>query len=491
MNQAAAAAKQILIAVIGGSDVMEDGQPFQRPYEGGQQRLRRVTNGQSDEEKRKQLAEIRLPLLEPLLTSLPAVERRLDQIVLIGTEQQPCQPDDTRPCRDLVVAKLVGEHGYDHAIFLSKNYTENPADYERTFSYMQQLFAGLLRDFPAGSTTCHLALTGGTPQLTTALLIEGFNAYGAQARMHYQSKTVQKPQTLAIVQNLQAQALRQALRTHIEHYAYGAAERLVSEQQEAFRTLCPTDDQRQLIKGLLQHGARRLHANLTGARQRLKAQYQDRMSAAQWNALSLQDHPAGSRQADAQTIREIIAAADVMYKRGHYFDFITRVGTFRDLYARYVACHKHGAKLSPSTGDKLTFEAWLDEPAQTELKRWLQNGHHDITKPPMHGLFRAVSQFYCGRNRNERDRCYPGFRDDGPLEELADLRHSTVHGYEDITHNLIQDTWNATRVTVVGATSGEKIVAHLWELASRIGVPDGDRDPYKTLNEVLLQQLRP
>src|SRR5206468_12737858 len=106
------------------------------------------------------------------------------------------------------------------AIQTGPHFTDNPADYGDALPFLRRLLAALRDEPSAAGATFHLALTGGTPALTAALLIEGVGTFGAAARVHYVDRRTDSARSLDVVRDLQAQALRRALRAQVGAHAY-------------------------------------------------------------------------------------------------------------------------------------------------------------------------------------------------------------------------------------------------------------------------------
>ncbi len=61
-------------------------------------------------------------------------------------------------------------------------------------------------------------------------LVEGVAAFGARSRVHYLGRGSNAPQSVDVVQDLQAQTLRRALLAHVHAHAYAAASALCAAE---------------------------------------------------------------------------------------------------------------------------------------------------------------------------------------------------------------------------------------------------------------------
>lgn len=356
---ATTAHRHVLIAVIGTSDIKVPpavADPDSREARAiGRALIQRLAE--------RGAVEYSAELVPKYLDFLAGRGQHPDQVLLIATDQPESEPrrgQDTVFFAELVQRDLVAARGFDAGTVRIVRYTASPADYGETFSFFRQFCAALRRE-AAGATTYHLALTGGTPALTAALLSEGVSIFG-DAEVIYLDRGAIEARAPQVALDLRAQALRRALRTHVDAHGYAAALALCRREEAVFDALLPDASRRDLVRALLAHAAERLNANQAGACEALSRIVASDLLPEEYAAIAL-PQATSAEAIDAQTIREVIASAEVMYGLAHYFDFITRVGTFMDTYGKYVAQHIFGAQPSPvpKSRDKITLEPWIQQ----------------------------------------------------------------------------------------------------------------------------------
>ncbi len=470
------ARQQFLISVIGNNDIALP--PEAREADGRDARavgaalLQRLAEGRT--------VHYRVELVPKYIAFLAQRGQRADRVVLIATDQPESEP---RRGQDTVFyAKLVKRHLTTDLDFADDAVTiipctVNPADYGQTFPFIRQLCEDL-RCEEAGATTYHLALTGGTPALTTALLSEGVSIF-EDAEVLYLDRGAVEARSPQVALDLRAQALRHALRTHIDAHSYAAALDLCEREQTPFAALLPDSSRRDLVRALLRHATERLNANLIGAREALSAKQVVLLDADEREAILLGEETTAKRRqrepaARGQRIKEIIASAHVAYRQERYFDFITRIGTFVDMFLTYLALVHCGVQETP-LGSKWTIAPWIDQ--HPELVEVLQAKMTEYNGIPNQRVYREVVTFLtrdtplaplaaqlCARN----------------MEELTALRNDAVHEYGRIRVTTLREKWGDDPRTIIPA---------LRAMAESAGITGIASDPYEAIQGALRRLL--
>jgi hypothetical protein len=105
----------------------------------------------------------------------------------------------------------------------------DPSDYDGVRRFFERQLPELRAAFP--NATAYLEVTGGTPAMTTGLLVAGTEVFGAQAEVLYVHPRRPMPATLNTGKRLQAGPLRAALRSNAATYDYDAALRAFRSQR--------------------------------------------------------------------------------------------------------------------------------------------------------------------------------------------------------------------------------------------------------------------
>lgn len=478
----------VLVAILGNSDVEFDkGSAPTVHWESGPRNAR--CNGKAllaaldaAQDPTSIYRAIKLPLLLPILGQLYESGQRPDTILLVATDQpltvgREHGGGDTIQYGELIKRYIRDVEKFPEGAIEIVPFSGDPTDYGVTFVCLRRLFADLCKRYEPGASICHLAVTGGTPALASALLMEGVAAYGAEARVYYVPRGSEQPRPVPIVQDLRAQTLRGALHVTVEAHAYAAATALIAAEPGAFDTLLPADQPlAPLFKALLRHGNLRLNADLAGARHALALHATElRAMLPRLEKRILLTEPTSDRERDAQILRDIIASAEVMYELGHLFDFITRVATFVESASAYIARYYFGVEETRQEGGGApTIAPWVEQ--DPALKKCLRTVRYEGA-PTRITYVKVMS---CLARKNEELRPVKQVICDQRLTDLHDLRNACVHRYSEITTEKLREKWGGDPST---------IVAGLRNVARVAGIDDVDDSPFDALQEALRELL--
>ena len=144
----------------------------------------------------------------------------------------------------------------------------DPSDYNLVLASLERQLAALAARHPSGPV--FLEVTGGTPAMTTGLLIAGTEIFGARAELLSIHPRHERPATLNTGQRLLAAPLRATLRSNAATYAYDAALRTLREHRATIADrLAP--DAMATIEPLLAYAHCRYSFDFSGARTALAA----------------------------------------------------------------------------------------------------------------------------------------------------------------------------------------------------------------------------
>ena len=472
-----------LIAVIGNSDVRVPAEATRHPAAAGLAGARSIGEALLNRYDTAAAVEYETPILPPIVRDLATGESRPDRIILIATDQPETteakyRASDTLAYAELVRRRLIAGQGIPDEAIAIEVYRENPADYAMTFPWLRERCAAWQAQAGSGPQLWHLAVTGGTPALTAALLIEGVAAFGAAARVHYLDRGATASRTIDVARDLQAQLLRRTLRVQIKTHAYAAALVLCEATSGPFAALLsdllPDPVDQTLFIALVRHASERLNANLRDAELALEGVELMRLPDDERTAIAIA-RSSDTRARDAQTIREVIASARVMFELRHYFDFVTRVATFVDVCLKYVALYLLGVEVTKDAEQRDSVVPWVDQ--RPALRDHLQGLGTRYDGVPNQRVYRDIITFLAQGTAHEPLALALSQR---RLQDLTALRNSSVHNFTRIRHKTLKDKWKADPETIIPA---------LREIAAEAGIADVAHDPYAAAQRVLLRLL--
>lgn len=466
----------ILVATIGNSDVQETGPDGGFAHYPHARRVGRdlVEMIDAGEDLREICA---LPIIGPTVEKLVTLGAPPDHVVLIATDQPESAGDghrkDTLYYARVVRWFLERWEGLS-ATITTWEYRANPADYGVSFPWMRVRMGDLLAHYPGAAV--YVSPVGGTPAMASALIIEAVAHFGAQARILYKDRDATEARAVDAAEDLLAQNLRRSLAAAINAYSFTAADALCDASPAAVATLIPHEAKRLLFRALLRHGTERLNANSKGARQALRNRDLKLLTEDERRIMRAAPVPDG-RETDAETIREVIAQARLLFSQRRYYDFASRIGTFLDTATRYTALHRCG--VTEDTGGSAPLARWYERDCPEPVRRRLRGiGFRYTEKIVTRDMYRTlISQLMTP----DVEPVYH-FLDAPGLHEIDLLRNGCLHRFDGITAEEIAVRWGDSRTD---------IVTYLEEVAARMGIRNATDDPYGTLRRALHRLMEP
>jgi hypothetical protein len=477
-----AARTHVLIAAIGNSDVQDLGpggieRSTMSAREHGQLLLELLDSGADPRE----LYDI--PIIRPVLRGLIADGGMTTQMILIATDQ-PDGSGEGREKDTIYYAELVRRYVEAAELMDAESVQvtrmeRNPADYGETFPFCRSLLAELYARY--GDVAWHISVSGGTPALTAALVTEGVNVLGPALSIRYKDRESATARELNVAQDLRAQLLRRSLETHIQAFNFTAAHELCEQAgtAPALGALIEDAKRRSLFRALLRHAYERLNANLVDAHRALLGKDLGVLRDEERSAVTLVVDGV-ERDRDAQTVREVIAAARIMYLQRRYFDFVTRVATFLDTCIRYVALYHFGIEetlITDSRGSHSSLAPWVDNMSPEQSRGKLRDMLLKYDDRPSRYLYR---QMMYALPSDRAQQTLVSELSSRSLADLAELRNGSVHRYDGIGQKTLEDAWHG---------DPRSITETLSTIAQHAGITGIESDPYAMLRNALLQLL--
>jgi len=221
--------------------------------------------------------------------------------------------------------------------------TSNPAHYRTMLDVFTAEFTRLAQVIK-DEDRVYLGVTGGTPAMTSMMIVAGADVFGQQARCLYKRREEDRPYVVGVLQRFFELRVRATLQEQLALYAYTSA----LATFEANRDLISKHIDRQaLIAGLLTYVERRLAFDFGRARAALAEIDQFAPPELQPQLSHLRRELAEPDQ--AALIAELVHSARVKFGLGHYADFTQRLFRFQEAAFRYLA---EGMGMKYADGDK-------------------------------------------------------------------------------------------------------------------------------------------
>ena len=207
----------------------------------------------------------------------------------------------------------------------------SPADYNNMLSYFTRELDGMRRWVEHGDRV-YMEVTGGTPAMTSMMIVAGVHAFGRQARTLYVERRADRPYAVGIGRHFFARRARATLRDQVRLFAYTAARATLDRDADL---VDPDADDQELLRALLDYADRRLAFDFERAR--------DALHRAQRYATGSHQARIQYRQRELETpdtaalLAELVHSTRIRYELGDYADFTQRLFRFQEGCFRYLA----------------------------------------------------------------------------------------------------------------------------------------------------------
>jgi hypothetical protein len=483
----------VLICNVGGSDLICAGLPKERR---GERPWAEEVLARYDELHHL----LHLPIIGKALRYLASIGIALDGLVLIASDQptpaagvsdRRFWESDTGPTA-AIIARLLADGLFGLPAMPAEQITiwiivdddgigADPSNYDLVLSFLERRLAVLAAEHATGPA--FLEVTGGTPAMTTGLLIAGTEAFGARAELLSIHPRRERPSTVGVGRRLLAAPLRATICSSAAVFAYDAALQTLQEQRAAIADrLSP--GALSVAEALLAYGFCRYNFDFPGARAALAALPTDETP---WpedlNALAHQ--VADPDRCDL--LAEVLHGVAARYASGLYADFLTQLVRFEENLLRLL-CLQRGARFLTRDGrvddddGSLISRTWLRTQRFT-LKNDLDDGRDRASN---RALLRELAELLA-TDRGEQI---------GELLEAVDRLRPLVYLRNDLTHSLD----GARRTDLAERFSGRRgapperaaqIIPHLAGLYVSAAGRQLPPSPFMAINGLLDRLLRP
>lgn len=436
--------------------------------------------------------QLHLPIIGKALRYLAAEGHTLTALVLIASDQ-PAEADprfrasDTC-CTATVIARCLAD-GADALpperiitwlIAATAGRGGDPSDYDVVLAFLEQRLATLAAAHPHGPA--FLEVSGGTPAMTTALLIAGTEAFGARAEVLAVHPRHERPSVMEAGRRLLAAPLRATLRSNAATYAYDAALRTFREQRAPIGDRLPPGAIG-AIEALLAYAHCRYSFDFPGARAALAALPAE---ATPWQATFATlaaEVAAPDRRA---LLAEVLHGTAARYATGLYADFLTQLVRFQENLLRLL-CLERGARFTLRDGGaeaddgSLISRAWLRTQPFT-LSRDYDDGRDRASSL---ALLRELAVLLARAQGEDLSALLTA---SDRLRPLVYLRNEQTHSLNGVRRRDLADRFAGRQHAPLG--EADRIIPHLATLYAHIADHPLPPSPYPTINTLLDHLLR-
>ncbi|WP_298814733.1 hypothetical protein [Chloroflexus sp.] len=428
-----------------------------------------------------------LPIIEKALHYLAIQQFELEQIVLIASDQSPQASEHFWQSDTIISAQIIQR-------LLSDGYRDfppvdreriaiwtiadecgqgaDPSDYDQTLRFLERQLPALAERYPACSV--FLEVTGGTPAMTTGLLIAGTEVFGGRAEVLSIHPRQPLPQAINTGRRLLAAPLRATLRSNAATYAYAAAARTFLEHEAIITDrLDPTA--KGLIAPLLAYAHHRFNFDLVNARRALEQTH----PSPQWQA-DIADLLAQVTNPDREArLAEVIHGASARYQIGLYADFLTQVVRFEENLLRLLCLQRDvvfiNRQWQRDNDGAFIDRQWLNQRSFTLQRDRDPNRHLAADRSTLRELLRHLA-----RERSESL---------ADLFTAIDRLDALIKRRNELTHHLggVQKIGLARAFAGPNApaSAADDIVPHLQKLYEHVCGKQFPPSPYQRINQLL------
>lgn len=421
---------------------------------------------------------LQMEILGKAIRHVAQAHGAIDRLILVASDQpDPVLPryraNDTIELARLVRALLkrapsleqVGNHVKIEVI------TDNPASYEvmRSF-YQAKLPSWRNQLLPEG--VCYLAVTGGTAQMSTMLLLEATRILRAQAVPLYVLAEYDMPLHLDVGRQLLLDDLRASIRRSLEIYAYHAAWQTLSDNRTLAQSTLPHYE---TLLALLDCARHRLNFNFSMAQAALFGADRTLPAVLKGEVLQLAHELSETGRSEEWLIAEVFYSASIRLNTEAYEAFVGRVFRFQEAMLRYL-CERWGARFRQDDPSVLD-ETWIDA---VSIRPMLDKMQVPISKRVTRRTLQIVALELAQRNNDADGEGW--VKALARFEAIADLRNQTVitHGFQGVSLTVLRKLYKG---------GAEKILSDMEALLRAILERAGRDNPYHQINQLCTRLL--
>ena len=432
---------------------------------------------------------LRLPIITKALAYLASQGVTLDSVVLIASNQLPGTSFyATDTCHTAaVIARMFADGAAGHPpiptnqiatwiIADESDVGSDPSDYDLVLGFLERRLALLATANPSG--TAFLEVTGGTPAMTTGLLIAGTEVFGPRAELLSIHPRRPLPSALNTGRRLLAAPLRATVRSNAVACAYDAALATLHANHDTIADrLAP--GAADAIAALLTYARCRYSFDFPGARAALATEVRRQESEDPISFTTLATQVAAPDRIDL--LAEVLHGATVRYDAGLYADFLTQLVRFEENLVRLLCLERGVQFVSRTDGSddddgSLISREWLRAQPFT-LSRDRDDGRdRDCSRSVLRELVGLLAQARGENLRALLDRI-------DRLRPLVYLRNDLTHSLDGVRRADLASRFSGRRRTP--ESEADSIIPHLSGLFDQVAGRALPPSPFVAINRLL------
>lgn len=485
----------MILASIGNRDVLYKGQVLESPREDGERLLERYDEVKED---------IELPIIEAGLEYVQTLSRRYPEV--LGRNQDTptvglyCTDQDNpeyRPSDTVELARLIEKKLPELFPTRSENrglqirpgkksillfpIGENPARYDRMYSFFEDFFAGNQRVQNPEGWLCFVLATGGTPAISSMLLLHSIQHFGSNCVQVYVSRGEDRPQSLRVGQQIARAETQRRFNEALGTLQFRAAAAIAESAFDGGGGRTTT----------CRYAEHRLAFDFRRSREFFEKALRE---AQGWNlSKHLEQHAdvvdrldlgASDHAAQPLLIAELFYNLEVKYQSGEFVDVLGR--TFRLQEALLTWIVERNTSIRTGTGKRLAKQKRevQDTPGLWEfLENYAITGEgsglnleREINNVALLAVAEYLQSPEAGFSGEEQTRTARVVEVAKSIDKLRNLRNHTIiaHGFSGVSEDELLDTYGSESLiddlrTGIGTAIGKDLSTNPFvELAQQL-----------------------
>lgn len=417
---------------------------------------------------------LRLDILGKAVRHVFALHNRLDRLVLVASNQpedtyERYRKNDTIGLALLVKELLLCDKTLRRVAERIKIMTlgGNPANYKvmRDF-YRQGIPLWTSQLAPDG--LCYMEVTGGTPQMSAMLLLEGMRHLRTRAVPLYVMAEYDMPLTLDIGREILVDTLRLTLERDLSVYAYDAARQSVTAKEGILR---PSLRYYDALRAVLDAARHRLNFDFAAAQKALFGADRGLPQSLRNRVLELTTELGPQGRSSEWLIAEVYHSAVIRRRTEAYDSFVGRVFRFQEAMLRRL-CEQWGTQFG-GKNDALFNAEWLAN--RPDVAQAMAQAQIDPNRPVTRRTLQVVANKLAQTDANQEGLNWLNRL--SKFEGVASLRNQLVitHGFAGVSAEILARLYSG---------GDEQIEADMAGLLTDVLDIDVSTNPYDAINDL-------
>lgn len=415
---------------------------------------------------------LQLPMIEKALQFISPNDKRNVWVHLLATDQPDSVSERFRNSDTIIFAKLIQKvladryaaQGLVKKQIRCHETRDNPADYDRMHDFYREVLPTIKKKVVEG-VPVWLLIAGGTPQMTTMLLFDGIETFGAAARPLYVSPDKERAMLLDIGQQIYARAFQRNMTVLLRAYAYQTAQELLHQAGDVLE-----ERQTRVLQATLDYVLARRNLDLEGAIATLDATIKDTRGVRDLMHALQQELATTATNREVILLRETIYLAQVAAETGNWQDLLTRLFRFAEGLHQQIA-------------EQLGVQ-WGSKERKTFREQWWQAQPPEMVgqvagRDANRASLRVVNTYLA--EQAGRTDLLVAVQQLEQVDRPVSLRNRVVHDFTPLSQAEIEAQAQATLDDLI------KAMREALRLVAGLDVPQ--QHPYAALVNTLCQQV--